>query len=343
MAESTHSGGRGNHGPPDNPERNAPISSQAATLGTDGSQPPSRAGQFKAQVVERVDRTEESMQRMGKNVKRGPKTFLGKEKPTNQGEAAMSAQDVAGSAIPASDNANAMGGLDRDGEAAATEEALGASAELETAASLPQPYAVSSSAMVEQPLSPKTVITSIVPKPVLDAFETALGIAVTLIPDPFKGPTEALLKVVDVVEKADSNKEEVKILKKHCDLLGSSIVNAVKGKDKKLLSEDLKDSIRRLVVGICNTLEAANKEPSRGFAGYVLAEDDVKVLKNANKKLNKLLQQFWIENHITGTIDLSNILATIQDQEGWMQGLSATLGKQVKVCFPCFSIKIYFH
>ncbi len=44
-----------------------------------------------------------------------------------------------------------------------------------------------------------------------------------------------------------SNKEEVEILKAHCGLLGSSVVNAVKGKDTKLLSEGLKDSIGRLV------------------------------------------------------------------------------------------------
>ena len=36
-------------------------------------------------------------------------------------------------------------------------------------------------------------------------------------------------------------------MKKRCDLLGSSVLNAVKGKDIKLLSEDLKDSIGHLV------------------------------------------------------------------------------------------------
>jgi hypothetical protein len=46
----------------------------------------------------------------------------------------------------------------------------------------------------------------------------------------------------------DSNKEEVENLKKRCDLLRSSIVNAIGGKDTKLLSEDLKDSVGRLVV-----------------------------------------------------------------------------------------------
>ncbi|KAJ2927330.1 hypothetical protein H1R20_g9761, partial [Candolleomyces eurysporus] len=375
----------------------------------------------------RVDRAGESVQEMGKDVRRGVKTFFGMGKPKNQGEGATSAQDVGGSAVSASDSNNVTGG---DGEATAAEEALGASAELETEASLPQPYAASSSAKDEQPVSPEAAITLIVPKPVLDedkaatmqgiednpvvigagsgaatvpsvatdddnkplpeiiiastvsapvsaeggggartteegvesppipapetaysamkeptsdknpskgwdiakgTFKTALGIAVTLVPEPFKGPAEALLKVVDIVEKANSNKEEVKILKKRCDLLGSSVVNAVKGKDTKLLSEDLKDSIGRLVVGVKDTLEAANKEKSKGFTVYVLAEDDVEVLENANKKLDELLQHFWIENHIAGTIVLSDILATVHDQGGWMQGLSATLGKHFEV------------
>jgi hypothetical protein len=34
----------------------------------------------------------------------------------------------------------------------------------------------------------------------MGTFRTALGIAATLIPEPFKGPAEALLKVVDVIE-----------------------------------------------------------------------------------------------------------------------------------------------
>jgi hypothetical protein len=39
----------------------------------------------------------------------------------------------------------------------------------------------------------------------------------------------------------------VKTLKQSCDLLGSSIINVVKGKDVMLLSDDLKESIGRLV------------------------------------------------------------------------------------------------
>ncbi|RXW24885.1 hypothetical protein EST38_g921, partial [Candolleomyces aberdarensis] len=468
MSEFVHSGGD-NRGLPDNPERNTPIPSRAATPGLDGSRPSSKASQFKARVVERADRADESMQRMGKNVKKGFKAFLGIRKPKNQGEGATSARDVSGSAVTASEGTNVTDG---DEEAPAAEEALGASAELETEASLPRPYAASSSAKDEQPASPEAAITSILPKPVLDedktaimqgikgdpviigagsgavltddnslaavavkpeldttsgappahsaetvppctpannlqgtvsssqpqatlpsvgtdddnkplhetmitsivsapvspegggartteegipapemahgaanestadkesskgwaiakgTLKTALCIAAKLVPEPFKGPAEALMKVVDVVEKATSNKEEVKVLKNRCDLLGSSVANAVEGKD---LSEDLKQSIGRLIAGIWDTLEAANKEKSKGFTAYVLAEDDVEVLKNANKKLDELLQHFWIENHIAGTIVLSDILATVHGQEGWMQGLSAMLGKHLEV------------
>ncbi|KAJ2920518.1 hypothetical protein H1R20_g16578, partial [Candolleomyces eurysporus] len=129
----------------------------------------------------------------------------------------------------------------------------------------------------------------------MGTFRTALVIAATLIPEPFKGPAEALLKVVDVIEKVQSNKEEVEILKKRCDLLGSSIVNVVEGKDTKLLSKDLKDSIGRLVEGIWTILETANKEKSTGFTAYVLAKDDLEVLKEANKGLDELLHRFWVD------------------------------------------------
>ncbi|RXW18637.1 hypothetical protein EST38_g7217 [Candolleomyces aberdarensis] len=173
----------------------------------------------------------------------------------------------------------------------------------------------------------------------MGTFKTALVIAATLVPEPFKGPAEALLKVVDVIEKVDSNEEEVEILKKRCDLLGSSIVNVVKGKDTKLLSKDLKDSIGRLVAGIWVTLEAANKEKSTGFTAYVLAEDDVEVLKKANKRLDELLHCFWIENHIAGTIVLADILGTVQDQAGHFERVSGAAYDSQEVAakiMPCF-------
>ncbi|KAJ2915335.1 hypothetical protein MD484_g5071, partial [Candolleomyces efflorescens] len=98
----------------------------------------------------------------------------------------------------------------------------------------------------------------------MGTLKTALGIAATLVPDPFKGPAEALLKMVDVIEvwlvdsfharllsvaqQVNSTKEEVRTLKERCNLLGSSIVNAIGGKDIKFISVDLRDSIGRLVL-----------------------------------------------------------------------------------------------
>ncbi|KAJ2932474.1 hypothetical protein H1R20_g4595, partial [Candolleomyces eurysporus] len=173
----------------------------------------------------------------------------------------------------------------------------------------------------------------------MGTLKTALGIAATLVPEPFKGPAEALLKVVDVIEKVDSNKQEVEILKKRCDLLGSSIINVVKGKDTELLSKDLRDSIGRLVAGMSTTLEAANKDKATGFTAYVLAEDDVEVLEKANKSLDELLHCFWIENQIAGTIALADILTTVQDQAGHIEripGAAYDSQEVVAKIMPCF-------
>jgi hypothetical protein len=117
----------------------------------------------------------------------------------------------------------------------------------------------------------------------------------------------------------------VGILKNRCNLLGSSIVNVVEGKDTKFLSEDLRDSIGRLVVyvsfleysltfkylksgyrGIQDTLEAANKAKATGFWAYALAEDDIDVLNNANKSLDKLLQCFSVCFPVPVVSDLLN-------------------------------------
>ncbi|KAJ2914431.1 hypothetical protein MD484_g5982, partial [Candolleomyces efflorescens] len=119
-------------------------------------------------------------------------------------------------------------------------------------------------------------------------------------------------KAVDVIEKASSNKEEVKILKTRCSDLGSSIVNATQGRDTRLLSEHLKDSIGRLVEAIQKTLETTNKEKSKGFAAYLLAEDDTELLKSANKRLDELLQCFQLENWIAGTIVLESVLTSFE-------------------------------
>jgi hypothetical protein len=41
-------------------------------------------------------------------------------------------------------------------------------------------------------------------------------------------------------------------------------------------------------------LKVAIKEKSTGLVAYVLVEDDAEVLKRANKKLDELLQCFWV-------------------------------------------------
>ncbi|RXW12131.1 hypothetical protein EST38_g13722, partial [Candolleomyces aberdarensis] len=279
MAEFTHSGGGDNHGFADNPERNTPIPSRAATPGTDGGQPSSEARGFRAWVGKKYDKGKANVERGVHKVDKRAKSLFDRGKPTNEGEGETRPQDA------------------------------GRSSKVQAIA--------------------------------MGTFKTALGIAATLVPEPFKGAAEALLKVVDVIEKVDSNNEEVEILKKRCDLLGSSIVNVVKGKDTKLLSKDLRDSIGRLVVGMWTTLEAANKEKSTGFIAYVLAEDDDQVLKRANKSLDELLHCFWIENHIAGTILLADILSTVQDQAGhfelkWIPGAAYDSQDVVANVTPCF-------
>ena len=41
-------------------------------------------------------------------------------------------------------------------------------------------------------------------------------------------------------------------------------------------------------------MEAVNEEKATGPTAYVLAEDDAEVLKDANRKLDELLQCFWV-------------------------------------------------
>ncbi|KAJ2932174.1 hypothetical protein H1R20_g4927, partial [Candolleomyces eurysporus] len=284
MADFTHSGGD-NRGLPDNPERNTPLPSRAATPGTDGSRTPRTTKGFRAWMGEKYDKGKAKAERGAHKVDKRVKSFLDRGMMKNEGEGETTPQDAGGS--------------------------------------------------------------SKVQAIAMWTFKTALGIAATLVPEPFKGPAEALLKVVDIIEKVDSNKEEVEILKKRCNLLGSSIVNVVERKDITLLSKDLKDSIGRLVAGIWATLEAAKKEKSTGFTAYVLAEDDAEVLKKANKSLDELLHCFWIENHIAGTIVLADILGTVQDQVGqfenitldrlkWIHGAaydSQEVGGKIMPCF----------
>ncbi|RXW11194.1 hypothetical protein EST38_g14661, partial [Candolleomyces aberdarensis] len=153
------------------------------------------------------------------------------------------------------------------------------------------------------------------------ALKLTLGMAASLVPDTFKGPLEALIKIVEVVEQVKSNKEEVEVLKARCDLLDQTIYNAIMGKERAQISDDLRNSIGRLVEGIRSALAKVNKEISTGAAAYVLAEDNVEAMKKANQKIGELLQCFWIENHIAGTILLGTILRSIQGQDEWMKAM----------------------
>ncbi|RXW14827.1 hypothetical protein EST38_g11027 [Candolleomyces aberdarensis] len=175
-------------------------------------------------------------------------------------------------------------------------------------------------------------------------LKMTLSGAVPFIPDPFKGPAQALLKIIDIFEQAKSNKEDMEELKARCDLLNESMVNAIKGRDERLLSAELKESIGRLVKGVHDTLLATVVEYSTGMAAYVMAEDNSDVVKEANEKMDQILQCFWIENLIAGALVLSDVLQTVKnhtlvlsdihktvkDQEGWMVKLCTTTDNHFK-------------
>ncbi|KAJ2932149.1 hypothetical protein H1R20_g4947, partial [Candolleomyces eurysporus] len=165
---------------------------------------------------------------------------------------------------------------------------------------------------------------------VVGALKMTLAGAVPFIPGPFKGPAEALLKIIDVFEQAKSNKEEMGDLKARCVLLNESIVNVIKGQDERLLSAELKESIGRLVKGIHDTFLATVVKYSTGIAAYVMVEDNSEVIKDANQKMDQILQCFWIENLIAGVLVLSDVRQTVKDQEGWMMRLCATIDNHFK-------------
>ncbi|RXW12764.1 hypothetical protein EST38_g13090 [Candolleomyces aberdarensis] len=165
---------------------------------------------------------------------------------------------------------------------------------------------------------------------VAGALKMTLSGAVPFIPDPFKGPAEALLKIIDVFEQAKLNKEDMEALKARCSLLNESMVNAIKGRDERLLSAELKESIGRLVKGIHDTFPATVVEYSTGMAAYVMVEDNSEVVKDANQKMDQILQCFWIENLIAGALVLSDIHKTVKDQESWMVKLCATTDNHFK-------------
>ncbi|RXW22458.1 hypothetical protein EST38_g3395 [Candolleomyces aberdarensis] len=143
---------------------------------------------------------------------------------------------------------------------------------------------------------------------------TVLGIAAAAIPEPIKGAFAGLLKVVEVIEKTKSNKKEVKALKTRCILLDETIMNMIKGKELTALSDEAIDSIGRLVSGVHGALRDVVKNQSEGAAAYALAEDDAKALEEANGNLDELLQRFWIENLVAGTLVLSDVRQEIQNQ-----------------------------
>ncbi|RXW15025.1 hypothetical protein EST38_g10829 [Candolleomyces aberdarensis] len=149
---------------------------------------------------------------------------------------------------------------------------------------------------------------------VAGALKKTLSGAVPFIPDPFKGPAEALLKIIDVFEQAKSNKEEMEDLKTRCNLLNESMAHAFKRRQDGG-SDNLYESIGRLVKGIYDILLATMVESSTGVAAYVLVEDNAESLKEANRKIDQVLQCFSLENFIAGALVLSDVHRIIKDQE----------------------------
>ncbi|RXW12506.1 hypothetical protein EST38_g13349 [Candolleomyces aberdarensis] len=149
---------------------------------------------------------------------------------------------------------------------------------------------------------------------VAGALKKTLSGAVPFIPDPFKGPAEALLKVIDALEQAKSNKEGMVDLKTRCNLLNESMAHAFKRRQDGG-SDDLYESIGRLVKGIHDILLATMAESPTGVAAYVLVEDNADSLKKANLEIDQVLQRFSLENFISGAVVLSDVHRIIKDQE----------------------------
>ncbi|KAJ2921926.1 hypothetical protein H1R20_g15168, partial [Candolleomyces eurysporus] len=126
---------------------------------------------------------------------------------------------------------------------------------------------------------------------VAGALKKTLSGAVPFIPDPFKGPAEVLLKIIDVFEQAKSNKEGMEDLKTRCNLLNESMAHAFKRRQDGG-SEDLDESTGRLVKGIHDILLDTMVKYSTRVAAYVLVEDNTESLKEANRKIDQILQCF---------------------------------------------------
>jgi hypothetical protein len=159
------------------------MSKSTHSSGKDNTGPPAdperntpisrRGNRFKAGV----DKVEDRMQRMGKGVKKGFKAFLGVGKPRTPREGETSAQGGDAHAGAGADTKSAKD-LDDDGATSAQANARATSAQHRSGAtSSGAGWAIAKGTL-----------------------KTALSLVATLAPDPFKGPAEALMKVVDIIE-----------------------------------------------------------------------------------------------------------------------------------------------
>ncbi|RXW13062.1 hypothetical protein EST38_g12790 [Candolleomyces aberdarensis] len=146
------------------------------------------------------------------------------------------------------------------------------------------------------------------------ALKGTLSGAVSLIPEPFKGPAQVLLQIFDVFERAKSNREGMEDLKTRCNLLNESMAHAFK-RQQDGGSEDLDESVGRLVKEIHDILLATMVEYSTGIGAYVLVEGNAESLKEANRKFDQALQHFWLENFIADALVLSDIYRIVKEQE----------------------------
>ncbi|KAJ2933180.1 hypothetical protein H1R20_g3901, partial [Candolleomyces eurysporus] len=166
-------------------------------------------------------------------------------------------------------------------------------------------------AAVSSPLSTSSKKTWAI---VAGALKKTLSGAVPFIPDPFKGPAQVLLQIFNVFEKVKSNREEMEDMKTHCNLLNESMAHAFKRRQDGG-SDDLDESIGRLVGGIHDTLVELMANKSTGVAAYVLVEDNAESVKKANRKIDQVLQCFWLENSIAGALVLGDVYRIVKDQE----------------------------
>jgi hypothetical protein len=127
-----------------------------------------------------VDKVEDRMQRMGKGVKKGFKTFLGIGKPRTPGEGETSAQG--GAHAGAGADTKSAKDLDDTGATSAQDDA----------------QANTGATSTRNPVGATTSGAGwAIAKGTL---KTALSLIAALVPEPFKGPGEALMKVVDIIE-----------------------------------------------------------------------------------------------------------------------------------------------